>query len=111
MVDLKVEELQKYQEELQKINDKYQRQKELQQAIEDLQRATAQRTQRIYRDGIGFTYEADADAVRDAQENFEQILHDQTMDKIDEAIDALHELKDDTLRRLRARRRPCLCKR
>lgn len=96
MVDLKVEELQKYQEELQKINDKYQRQKELQQAIEDLQRATAQRTQRIYRDGIGFTYEADADAVRDAQENFEQILHDQTMDKIDEAIDALHELKDDT---------------
>lgn len=96
VIDLKIQELQKYQEELQKINDKYQDQKNLQKAIEDLERARTQRTQRVYREGLGFVYEADQDELKSAQENLESVVHDQLLGKIDELIDALDDSKADT---------------
>lgn len=96
VLDIKISELQDYADELSKINDNYQRQKDLQQAIEDLERAKTQRTQRVYREGIGFVYEADQDAVQSAQENFEQVLHNELLNKIDDVIEALDDLKEDT---------------
>lgn len=96
VIDLRIQELQEYQEELGKVNDKYQEQKELQQAIEDLERAKAQRTNKIYREGVGFVYESDQDAIREAQENLDQVVQDQLLGKIDDLIEALEDSKDDT---------------
>lgn len=96
VLDIKISELQDYADELSKINSSYQRQKDLQQAIEDLERAKTQRTQRVYREGLGFVYEADQDAVQSAQENFEQVLHNEMLNKIDDVIEALDDLKGDT---------------
>lgn len=45
---------------------------------------------------IGFVYEADQDAVQSAQENFEQVLHNELLNKIDDVIEALDDLKEDT---------------
>ena len=96
VLDLKIAQLEKYRDGLNKMNDQYQRQKELQEAIEELQKAQGQRTQKIYKDGVGFVYEADQDAVKDAQENLESVIEDQLLSRIDDLIDALGELKNDT---------------
>lgn len=96
VLDLKISELEKFRDELTKTNDKYEKQLELQQAIEDLQRASTQRTQRVFRDGIGLVYETNADELQQAQEKFDQVLHNQTLDKIDEVIDSINDFKNDT---------------
>lgn len=96
VIDLKIGELEKYKEQLSKTNDEYQRQKELQQAIEDLERARSQRTQRVFRDGVGFVFEADQDAVLDAQRNLEDVVQNQLLGKLDDLIEALDDTKADT---------------
>ena len=96
VIDNRIKEIQDYQEELQKSNDKLQRQKELQQAIEDLERAKTQRNKRVFRGESGFVYEADQDAIRSAQEKFDQTIHDETINKLDDIIDALEDFKDDS---------------
>ena len=96
IVDLKINSLEKLRDTLQRTNDQYQRQKELQEAIEELERARYQRTQRVFVDGVGFTYQADQDAIKDAQDNLEDIITNQLFDKMDDLIDALEEAKGDT---------------
>lgn len=97
IIDLKIDVLQDLREELEKQNDAYEKRLKLEKALEDLERAKTQRTKLIYReDGVGYRYEADQKAVRDAQENLDDIYHEETLDKIDEAIDALEDLKDDS---------------
>lgn len=96
VVGLKINELEKYKTQLSKTNDEYQRQRDLQQSIEDLERARTQRTQRIFRDGLGFVFEQDQDAVLDAQKNLEDVVQSQLLGKIDELIEALEESKKDT---------------
>lgn len=95
-LDLEISQIEKYRDGLDKVNDAYQKQKDLQEAIEALEKARRQRTNHVYREGVGFVYEADQDAIKQAQDNLDQILHDQTMDKIDEIIDAIEELKNDS---------------
>ena len=68
----------------------------MQQAIEDLERAKSQRTVRTYREGQGWVYEADQSAIQDAQEAFDQAIHDETMNKLDDLIEAVESLKLDT---------------
>lgn len=96
VVDLKISELEKYKDTLSKANDEYQRQKDLQQAIEDLERARTQRTQRVYREGVGFVFEQDQDALLEAQTNLESVVQDQLLDKIDDLIEAIQDSKADT---------------
>ena len=96
VLDLKIAQLEKYRDSLSKTNDQYQRQKELHEAIEELQKAQSQRTQRVYKEGIGFVYEADQDALKSAQENLEDVIENQLLSRIDDLIDALEEEKNNT---------------
>lgn len=96
VLDLKITQLEKYRDSLNKTNDQYQRQKELQEAIQELERAQAQRTQKIYVDGQGFVYQADQDAIKEAQENLEDVVEKQLLSKIDDLIEALNQQKNDT---------------
>lgn len=43
----------------------------------------------------GFQYEADEQAIRDAQKRVDELHHQQLLDKIDEAIDAIEDNKKD----------------
>lgn len=45
---------------------------------------------------IGFTYEADQDAIQDAQNTFDQELNNQVISKLDEVIEAIEDSKADT---------------
>ena len=96
VLDLKIAEIERYRDELSKVNDQYERQRTLQQAIEDLERAKTQRTVKTYREGMGWVYEADQDALQDAQEAFDQAIHNETMNKLDDLIEAVEDLKDDS---------------
>ena len=44
---------------------------------------------------VGFQYEADEDAIREAQERVDDLRHQQILDKIDEVIDELEDSKRD----------------
>ena len=96
VVDLKIGELQKYRDELSKTNADYQSQLQIQQSLEELERAKSQRTVRVFREGQGFVYQRDEDAVRDAQNNFDQLLNEQLLAKIDDVIEAIGKSKADT---------------
>lgn len=92
IADLKIDALQKEREELSKENDELQRKLDMQQALEDLEKAK-QRTKLVYRAGIGFSYEADKDAVRQAERRIEELRHAEMLAKIDDAIEAIEENK------------------
>lgn len=96
VVDTQISKIEKYKDTLSKTNDQYKRQKELQEAIEELERARTQRNQRVFHENVGFVYEADQDAVREAQDNLENVITDQLMAKMDDLIDALGEVKDNS---------------
>lgn len=93
-IDLQIEALQKQKDELQKTNDQYQRQLNLQQKIEDMETAK-QRTAIVYREGVGYVREADQTKLQDAQNAFDEAMHEETLAKIDDAIDALEDLKTE----------------
>jgi len=94
IIDLQIDKLQEEREELEKTNEALEKRKEMEDALEDLEKAK-QKTKLIYREGIGFQYEADQDAIREAQNRVDELRHQEMLDKIDEAIDALEETKKD----------------
>ena len=94
--DLQIDKLSKFKDELSKTNDQYQRQKDLQTALEEVERARSQRTQRVFVEGQGFVYQSDQDALKSAQENLEDTVHNELINSIDDLIDALDSLHADS---------------
>lgn len=95
IVDIRIKELEKQREEFEKMNDAKDKQLKLEKALEALEKARSQRTKLVYREGQGFVYEADQDAVKKAQEDLNDIYYQDVLDKFDEAIEALEDLKKD----------------
>jgi hypothetical protein len=93
ITDLKITEIQKARDELEKTNATYQRQLDLQQAQEDLERAKTQRRVRTYIEGQGYVWQASEQDIQEKTRALEQKQHEETLAKMDEAIDALEELK------------------
>lgn len=93
IIDLQIEQLEEQKKLLEEQNEEYERKIELEKAIQELERAKAQRNIQIYREGIGFVWEADQEAIRDAEEALAERRHEEMLDKIDEAIEALDEYK------------------
>jgi hypothetical protein len=94
ILDLRIGELTRLKDELDKTNSAYQRQRDLQQAIEDLEKAKSQRSRRILKDGQ-FVFEQNQEDVAEKQRNLDEILHKETLNKIDDAIDAIEDLKPE----------------
>ena len=95
IIDLEIDELRKEQEQIEKNYNAYQKQLNMQRALDDLEKARTQKTKLVYRENQGFVYEQDQDAVKEAQERVNELQHQETLDKIDEAIEALEDLKQD----------------
>jgi hypothetical protein len=94
--DIQIGKINDFKDQLSKTNELYERQKSLQEAIQELEKAQGQRTQRVFRgNGVGFVYEADQEAVKQAQESLEDVIQDELMSKMDDLIDALEESKDN----------------
>lgn len=94
--DIQIGKIEDFKDQLSKTNELYERQKNLQDAIRELEKAQGQRTQRVFREGQGFVFEADQEALRDAQESLEDVIQDELMSKLDDLIDALEESKNNS---------------
>ena len=82
---------------LNKENEELNRQLNLQKAIEAVERARSQRTNRIYREGVGFVWEADNEAVKDAEEELDDLEREYALqDRID-ALEAYKKAWQDTI--------------
>ena len=89
--DSQIANVQKQIDALDEQNDKLEVQRNLEEALYNLRRAENQRTNRIYREGQGFVYEADQDAVREAQESYDSAELDKTKYDLEQIIDRLEE--------------------
>ena len=94
IADLKIDALQKERDELEKQNTALQKKLDMEQALEDLAKAR-QRKKLMFSENRGFYYAADEDAIRAAQDKVDELQHQETLDKIDEAIDAIKDNKKD----------------
>lgn len=95
ILDLQIDALKKQKEELEKVNSELDHQIRLEKAIDALARARSQKNKLVYRQGVGFVYEADQDAIKEAQEALNDVYYDDILKKFDDAIDAIEDLKDD----------------
>lgn len=99
-----IDALQDQLDALQKTNDERKQQLELEQAQYNLERARNQKTTRIYREGQGFVYEADQDAIRDAQDAYDDAVYNKQvsdiedqMDELQDKIEEIEESRDELL--------------
>lgn len=86
-----IDALQDQLDALQKTNDERKQQLELEQAQYNLERARNQKTTRIYREGQGFVYEADQDAIRDAQDAYDDAVYNKQVSDIEDQMDELQD--------------------
>lgn len=106
-IDAAQEQIDALQDELdalQKANEERKQQLELEQAQYNLERARNQKTTRIYREGQGFVYEADQDAIRDAQDAYDDAVYNKQvsdiedqMDELQDKIEEIEESRDELL--------------
>lgn len=92
-----IKAIQEQKDALTDSNDELQRQIDLENAKFNLEKAMRNKTQRIYRAGEGFVYEADQDAIRDAQAELDQQQFDNTIADFDSQIDALNKAKESEI--------------
>jgi len=95
--DEQIKAIQEQKDALTESNDERQREIDLENAKYNLEKAMRNKTQRIYRAGEGFVYEADQDAIRDAQQELDQQNYNNTIASFDKQIDTLNKNKEDDL--------------
>lgn len=82
---------------LREENDEMDRQVAIEEALLALEKAKNQRNKRVYRDGVGFVWEADQDAIDKAQQEYDKLVsEDETKKKI-EALEKYKETIQDAL--------------
>lgn len=86
-----------YIDSLQDQNDELEKQISLQEKLEALDKAKTQRNKRIYVEGVGFTWQADASEVSSAQEEYDSALREYDLDeRIQELQDYAQAWEDAT---------------
>ena len=96
--DDRIEAIEDEKELYTKVNDELQRKIDLQNAEYNLEKAKRNRTTRVYRKGEGFVYEADQDAIRDAQADYDKQVYDNKVADFDKQIDELNKNKEDEIK-------------
>lgn len=91
--DLQIKNLESIRDAYSKINDETNKQLELAKAREKLENAQNER-RRVYRAGIGFTYEADQQAIDEAQKELERLETEKDKENVQYQIDLLQQQRD-----------------
>lgn len=79
---------------LNKANDERKESLELQKAQAALDSAKSQKTRKVLRQGVGFVYEADEDAIKEAEETLADLKFEETISALEEQKEALEELQN-----------------
>ena len=91
--DKQIANLEQQKTALQEINKQREYENKLVEARLRLENASKEK-KRVYREGVGWVYEADQKAVKEAQENLEQLQHEQTISELDQQIAELNYMKE-----------------
>lgn len=94
VIENNIEALEKQKEELQAINDEQDRALKLAQLKEALSKAKQNKVVHIYRKGIGWTYEADEDDIKQKEQDLADFENEERINAIQKEIDALNDYKD-----------------
>lgn len=94
LVDNEIQNYQDLIDEMNKANDAKQKAIELTEKEIALQKALENRTNLIYRNGK-YVYESDSSAVKEAKNNLDDYFAQRAIDKLQEVVDKLEDLKND----------------
>lgn len=101
-IDAINDEIEVYQKEIDKINEANEERQaalDMQKALYNLNRAEQQRQNLVYNSEKGFIYEADAQAIKDAQDEVNNLEHEQVIRNLEKTIstlqDSIEVLEDD----------------
>lgn len=84
-------------EEKEKANDETEREIELAKLQEALENAKKEKTKRVYRTGLGWVWEQDQQAIKDAQEALDKFNRDQEISDLEEKKDAASKKYQDQI--------------
>ena len=96
----RTEALQKELENFKAINQERKERLELEKALFELERARNQKNTRVYREGQGFVYEVNTDAIRKAQETLDNLAYNKVISTKEKEIKRLQDEKDALLKGL-----------
>ena len=94
IADLKIDALQEQKDKMQEVNDEYQKQLDYEEALAELDKAKNQRNKLVFRNGIGFRYEADQEAIDAAQKRLDELDYQAKIDALDKQIGDLEDVKE-----------------
>ena len=94
IADLKIDALQEQKDKMQEVNDEYQKQLDYEEALAELDKAKNQRNKLVFRNGIGFRYEADQEAIDAAQKRLDELDYQAKIDALDKQISDLEDAKE-----------------
>lgn len=93
--DAQIEAINEQKEALTSANEEIKNQIALEKAQAELDKANSQKTTKIYREGQGFVYEADQDAIRDVQEALDEQVYNNKIYELDVQLDSLEKAKKE----------------
>ena len=92
-LDKQISNLEEQKDTLSKINEERRKELELMKAQDALENAKEEKI-RVYREGIGWTYESDAEAIENAQKELEDLETERQQNEIQAEIDRLTAQKE-----------------
>lgn len=95
--DSQIESINEQKNALTEANEEIEHQLALEKAQYELERAKSQKTIKIYRKGQGFIYEADQEAINEAQENLDTEEYNNKIYQFDVQLDALEKAKEEAV--------------
>ena len=95
--DAQIESINEQKTALTKANEEIEYQLALEKAQYELEKAQSQKTTKIYREGQGFVFESDQEAIRDAQEEVDNQTYNSAIYKLEVELDALEKAKEEAI--------------
>lgn len=94
ILDIRIKALEEEKEAIQKVADAQDRRLKLENAQFQLEKALTQKTKKTIKDGQ-MVYTTDKEAVKNAQESLFEIQNEEIVNKMDDIIEVLEDMKDD----------------
>lgn len=92
-----IESINEQKNALSKANEEIEHQLALEKAQYELERAQDQKTTKIYREGQGFVYESDQEAIRNAQEEVDNQTYNSAIYKLEVELESLEKAKEEAV--------------
>lgn len=87
-------------ESLENMNDEQERAVELAEAYENLVNAMSNKTKKVYKEGLGWVWEADQEAIKEARKTYEDLLKESQLKEIEDSKDKTLQTLDEQIEAL-----------